>query len=334
MCLADGWPRQRVPVQLMVSLAAAIALVVSSACGSSPAPTAPGPVPSPAPSPTPPVPSFPGNLSGVWHGYLSVTTCYVGLPTSMCGSARTVQFVLRATPRGPAYVGVFELPDVSSLTNTVDVTGVAQPDGAVIFTGTRPPLPIISTTLEIRRLLVRLDAAAGLTGDIDLWSTGAGPYNDYRMSGTVLSASYQPFASLPGQSASGTWSGLAVIRECSGYCPSYQKVGTGVSIYSMALGQSGSTVSGTLGLSVFSCGGCSLPISGSVSGAQVSLSSALIRSSTSNDRTLHLESFDGTIDDLGRISGRFVYASDTHIFIDPFNVSYRIECEILWLKRD
>ena len=320
-------------MRLMVCVSAAVGLVVLSACGSSPSPTAPAPAPSAAPSPTPPIPSFPGNLSGVWHGYLSVTTCYVGLPPSMCGSARTVQFVLRATTGGPGYAGLFELSDGSSLTNIVDVTGVGQPDGAVIFTGTRAPLPLGSLTLEIRRLLVRLDPAAGLTGDIDLWATGAGAYTDYRMSGQVLSASYQPFVSLPGQSVSGTWSGYAVIRECSGDCPSYRKVGSGVAIYPMVLGQSGTSLSGNLALSVFSCGGCSLPISGSASGGQVSLSSQIVNGSF-NDRTLHLESFDGTLDDLGRISGRFVYASDSRIAIPPFNVSYRIACEILWLKRD
>lgn len=251
--------------------------------------------------------------------------------STTCDPPTTIQFVLRATAGGPGYIGAFEAEAIGS-NNIMDVTGAPQPDGSVIFSGTRGGIPGNSTTLELRRLLVRPDGAAGLTGDVDLWIL-SGSYKQH-LSGSVLSASYQPLVSLPGQSVSGTWTGLAVIRACSGYCPLYQDPGDGVRI-SMVLGQNGGSLSGNVQFTVFSCGGCWLPITGSASGAQVSLSSPLVtRTSAYGDRTLHLESFDGTVDDLGRISGRFVYASDSRIAIAPFDVSYRLECEILWLKRD
>jgi len=58
------------------------------------------------------------------------------------------------------------------------------------------------------------------------------------------------------------------------------------------------------------------------------------RTANAGDRTLHLESFDASLDQIHRLAGRFVYASDSRIAVSPFDVSYRFECEILWLKRD
>lgn len=240
-------------------------------------------------------------------------------------------FVLRLAAGGPGFIGAFEL-EAPLYNGIIEVTGQSQPDGSVFLTGSRGEIfGSSSARFDLRQLLVRADPAAGLTGDIDLrlFATGS----ERSLIGRVTSASYQPFAP-SGENVSGNWSGLAVIRSCSGDCPAYRTVGMSVRI-SMVLGQSGSAVDGQLQLSNFLCGGCWLPLNGRLSDTRLTLSSPVLSPAASQvDRTLHLESFDASFDQLHRLVGRFVYASDSRIAISPFDVSYRFEGEILWLKRD
>jgi hypothetical protein len=317
--------RQPRLMSLMPRAAAALALaaacVTSSTCGSSsPA--------SPSATPTPSSPSLPTALPGVWRGNLRVVNCYSTF--SICDAEQTMPFVLRVTAGGPGFIGAFEL-EAPLYNAIIEVTGQSQADGAVLLTGSRGRTPSNSATFDLRRLLVRVDGAAGLTGDIDLRTFVTG--SERSLIGQVTSASYQPIAP-SGENVSGNWSGLAVIRSCSGYCPGHQTVGSPIRV-SMVLGQSGSTVDGQLQLSNFSCSSCWLPLNGRLADSRLTLSSPTVsRTATSGDRSLHLESFEASLDPLYRLAGVFVYASDSRIAISPFDVSYRFECEILWLKRD
>jgi hypothetical protein len=289
-----------------------------------------GPAPSPTPFPAPdPGPVTPLTLSGVWHGYLRAAECLSSRP---CDEERTIPFVLRALADNADYVASFELEEGAREMDVImDVRGVPQSDGTVLFTGQRSPLDIDSYRVELRRLAVRIDPSTGLTGEIDLWKfpTFSGP--DRQLRGRVTSATYQPHAPAAGQSVAGAWSGRVVIRSCSDYCPSYQDVGDELRL-SLVLGQTNGSITGQMQLGVSGCSNCWLPVAGTQSGQAVSLSSD--RFVPSSGRALHLERFDATLDALGRLAGRFVHAVNDRIAVSPFDVFSRLECEILWLKRD
>jgi hypothetical protein len=216
----------------------------------------------------------------------------------------------------------------------MDVTGVTQPDGAVVFTGHRDPLSSDQANVELRRLLVRLDSSTGLTGEIDLRRDYTSGGHSRVLEGRVVSAAYLPFSAVSAQGLDGTWSGMAVIRACSGYCPSYLTEGDNAEL-SLVVGQTGSTLSGQLRISNSRCSSsCWLPVSGSVYGTAVSLTSERHAFSAASGNVFHLQSFEGTIDQLGRIGGRLVLQADGRVAVSPFNVTYRHEMEILWLTRD
>ncbi len=311
--------RQAFPLIAVAVVAAALLR-----CGGS-SPVAPAAQPLPAP---PAPPTLPGSLPGVWTGYLRAALCF----SFGCEEVETIPFVLRVAADGSGYVGAFELEAASSMNVNMDVTGAVQPDGAVLFTGHRDPWDGDSASVELRKLLVRVDPSAGLSGDIDLRKFYTGNATNRSLEGTVASASFLPLPFFAAQGVSGRWSGTAVIRGCSGYCPLYRDAGDAFSI-SMVLGQSGTSVTGQLQLGVFAGSQNWLPIAGNASPA-LSLSSERVVFSSGNDKSRYLESFDATLDGLGRINGRFTYASDSTIAISPFNVFFRLECEILWLKRD
>ena len=303
------------------ALALATACATSSTCGSS-SPTSPTEAPTANPT-------LPSALSGVWRGNLRVVNCYVTF--SICDAEQTMPFVLRVTAGGPGFIGAFELDAPQYPASIIDVTGQSQPDGAVLLTGSRGRIPGNTATLDLRRLLVKVDGASGLTGEIDLrlFVTGS----ERSLIGRVTSASYQPFAP-SGENVAGNWSGVAAIRSCSGYCLGSQSVGQSIRL-SMVLGQSGTTVDGQLQLSNFWCVNCWLPLSGRLTGTGLTLSSPVVtRSPVFGDQKLHLETFEASLDQLHRLVGQFVYAADTRIAVSPFDVSYRLDCEILWLKRD
>lgn len=304
---------------------AAIALLAVAACGSPTAPTPP--VSTTGPSSTPPATTT--TLPGVWAGYLWAMDCPAGYP---CRPETLVPFVLRISAAGPA-VAALEVVEGSARSVVMDVTGVAQPDGAVLFTGHRGELRNDQAQIELRRLLVRLDSATGLSGEIDLrrsYTTGG---QNRSLEGRILSAAYQPFADLAARGVSGSWSGLAVVRACSGYCPVYQNEGDTMKL-SLVVGQAGSSVTGQLLIANSMCNSCWLPVSGRVTGTSVSLTSERHSFSALSGNVFHLQSFEGTIDQLGRIQGRFVLQADGRIAVNPFDVSYRHEGEILWLMRD
>lgn len=308
----------------------AVALVIAAACEAAAcgSPTAPTP-PLSTGTPSTTSPAVTVALSGVWAGYLWVKDCPAGYP---CRPETLVPFVLRISAAGPA-VAALEVVEGSARSVVMDVTGVAQPDGAVLFTGHRGELRNDQAEIELRRLLVRLDSSTGLSGEIDLRRSYTNGGQNRSLEGRIQSAAYQPFADLAAQGLSGSWSGMAVIRACSGYCPSYLNEGDNMEL-SLVVGQAGSSVTGQLLIQNSMCNSCWLPVSGRVTGTSVSLTSERYSFSATSGNVFHLQSFEGTIDQLGRIQGRFVLQADGRVAVSPFNVSYRHEGEILWLMRD
>ncbi|HEX6976454.1 MAG TPA: hypothetical protein VF147_18735 [Vicinamibacterales bacterium] len=308
-----------------IAIATCLACMLVSACGS-PSPAAPT---APAAS-VAAVPASSVSLSGVWRGYMSVVECASGV----CGTEQRIGFVLRAAAGGPGFIGSFESPLGGWTGFVVDVSGVPQADGAVLFTGTRGPVPGDSATYDVTRLSVRIDQSAGLTGEVELhYSHPAVATRSF--TGRIVSASYLSDVAMPGASFSGTWSGLFVIRACAGYCPAYMTTGS-TERFELSLGHSGTAVTGQIQMANFYCSSCWLPVSGTATGPELALRSDVITRDPVGgigDKTMFLESFTGGMDALGRLSGRLVYSSTTRNYATPADVSYRIEGEILWCTR-
>ncbi|HET7618766.1 MAG TPA: hypothetical protein VFK20_09685 [Vicinamibacterales bacterium] len=261
----------------------------------------------------------------MWSGYVGVSLCR----GASCSSPQTTPFVLSVAGTGGSFRGSLEFQPFGDDV-AVDVSGSAQPDGAVLFASTHHATAYDARTVTVRRLLVRTDPVAGLTGDLDMRLSGE--TSDVR--GTVTSASFQPLSAFAAQGVSGSWHGLAIIRQCAGDCPSYRDAGDIVRI-ALVVGQAGEGANGQVQLSIFEGEPQWLDVHGTASQTTFSFASDRVAlSSSCCDRMRFLQTFKGSLDDLGRIDGTFTYAADGRIAIKPYNISYRLECEVLWLVRD
>jgi hypothetical protein len=302
-----------------------IAALATAACGSSSSPVAPSTqtqtIPPPPGPPGPP--PFPGSLTGVWSGHFLASECR----SNGCDSPRTIPFVLRLLESGAGYEGVLETnrPDYYDL--SMSITGVVQPDGAVLFTGHRSGIESDRFVWDLTRLLVRLDGSTGLSGDIDLRRSHPSAGRE-SLEGKVRSASYQSLAALQALGVSGRWSGVAVMTSCSGYCPSYQQVGDDMEI-AFALGASGSAVSGSAMVAdSIGCPSCWIAVAGSTSGTSLTLASI---DTTAKVRLL---GFEGALDRFGRIKGTFRYRIEDTVYRPERKVTQVFDARIRWLKRD
>jgi hypothetical protein len=296
----------------------------ATACGAKP-PTAPQPVTA-QDTPVASAPSIPTSYAGVWHAYLQAIDC---LTPDTCNAPVTTPFVLRIAALGADFTASFEITTESTGSVVLTLSGSPQADGSLLFTGTRGPIESnVNTSFNVRRLSVKT-GVSGLTGDVDVLRTGA---VSRTLKGAITSASYQPFTSLSGQSFSGNWSGYAIIRTCSGFCPIFRDPGDLIGI-NLTFAQSGNQITGSIrepeGYTNW------VPLAGSVGGTSVSVTSQTTQMTGGGQvTTFTLEQFNGTPDALGRLSGTLTYSETAHIAISPFNVSYRLGLEILWLKRD
>ena len=286
-----------------------------AACGSE-SPTAPEPAPS-----TVAPPSAPQALPGLWNGFLLAATC----PSGVCGEPRTIPFVLRVIPGGGTFAASLEIEEGTNRWLVVDVSGSAQPDGSVAFTGTRAPTGSDQATVDVRQFAVRVTPQGGLEGSVEIHRFFSSLHT--RLEGRIASASYRPLST----QLDGRWIGRAVIRACSGYCPSFQNAGDDDEVL-VALGVSGQSVTGQIAVGTSGCVHCWLPVSGRVQGSAVTLSSERIVINSTD--AYQLLGFEGSMDPFGRISGRFTFEGKDRIAIDPFDVTFRLEYEILWLKRE
>lgn len=304
--------------RVLASVAALSLLLCSAACGAS-SPTAPEPLVPVVPAPR----SLPGSLPGVWTGFLTASDCdFTG-----CRAPQTKGFVLRIAANGAGFIGSFELPTSDDRWEfVIDLTGAAEGDGSVAFTGA---LGLRTRTIEMRRLVVRYDGVNGLSGTIDVRRFFPPGATNNSIEGTIASAWHQPLST----SVSGDWSGLGVVRTCSGPCRGSIDVNQDVRL-TLSLSAAGGAISGEAALTTLTgCGGsCGVPVTGTA-GADVSFSSQLFAPPSSPDEARQIESFTASMDALGRLHGRFLFTFVDRIAIAPFLNAYRIEGETLWLTR-
>jgi hypothetical protein len=150
---------------------------------------------------------------------------------------------------------------VSTAGINVDLTGIPQADGSVAFTGSRAPSehPFEGgrVAVDVTRFVVKADSVTGLVGSIEYTKRYVEPYS---FAATILSAGVQPLTTIGSRPFEGKWSGIAIIRSCSGYCPLFQDPGD-VKALHLVLGQAGDAATGRFQFSVASCGGCWLTVS-------------------------------------------------------------------------
>lgn len=293
---------------IVVSAAAAVS------CGSA-SPTQPS-------TGTPlPVESAPGALPGLWNGFLMASRC----PNGICAPAELIPFVLRVAAQGAGFTGSLEIAEGSQRWLVVDVSGAAQPDGSVSFTGTRGPVVSDQSHVEVRQFVVSVSRESGLTGTVDVRKFFASFTTS--IEGRVASAAYRPLV----PTFEGRWLGRAVIRRCTGYCPIYQDAGDDDEIR-LVIGQSGQALAGQIAVGTSGCVQCWLPVTGRIELGGLTLTSDRIVVSSTD--AYQLQSFSGSLDPVGRITGRFTFEGKDRIAISPFDITFTLEYEILWLTRE
>lgn len=262
------------------------------------------------------VATIPSNIAGVWHGYVTGTACL----DKFCQPASMYPFTLRVAPGGAGWTGSVEIREVFSTTTvSIDVSGTAQPDGSVLFSGSRNP--VFHKNVKINRLRVKTDPSAGLVGDFDLVdsTTSAIISQTSTLSGAVVSASYQPIDTA---SISGAWEGAATMRSCQAGCANENVAGLDEQMYLLigANGVASVTVTGSVEW---------LPLNGVLGAATFSGASPLVQYT---QESRQIEQFSVSVDNLGRISsGSFVVSGVRNIggVLSPF----RWTMEVLWLAR-
>jgi hypothetical protein len=296
--------------------AALLALLIGCACGS---PTQPSP-----PAITPAVLSLPGQ----WSGFLRIDSCTdrEGCPYSAVG--RLFAFELRVAQSGSSFVATFDTDDYYF--SLVDLSGVTQGDGFTLLSGSAPPTsdqPILQG-IDVSQLRVRPDAQSGLVGSLAY--TLRFRDDPRTVTATILSASQRPIAIAAATPFQGTWEGEAIQVACTGDCPSYyagRRTG-----FTLRLTQIGTSVAGEMSTTPW-------PVSGSVSGASVSLTGEATYPLNVFDGTgttlLRLVSFTAHVDALGRLGGTYRYHREGIRSVNFKNVPFTetVDAELVTVVR-
>jgi len=268
---------------------AILAVAASAACGSASSPTTPT-----TPVPVPPAIN-PLTQSGTWTMYLTIDSCVSS--RSECPSSATgalIEMTLRAGTVGQSLAGVLQSHTVWITDLPVAITGQLQPDGAVRYTGSyQSESPIfVFRALDVQELMVRPDTNAGLSGTLRVVVTTQSEVRTVKA--TVRSASRQPFADTP-RIFQGAFEGFGTLRSCEGTCPN-RSIGSRLTI-ALWLNQTGNVVDGVYG---------TINVSGPVNGSDVSLTGewlGALDASGLGTTLSRLESFAGSLDALGRLTG-------------------------------
>ena len=316
-------------------------IVAATACGStptsSPSPTSPSlTIPSTLTDQAPVTqPAF-QQLAGIWKGFLRVTQATVG------SSGSAIPFTLRISGDAASYAGQFEVLTDLGLVN-VDVSGKDRGDGFAALSGSRTVAAWDITAMDVTEFIVKPDERSGLSGNVRF--ARRTPIQSAQFSGDILSASLQVDAAYPGGPLEGHWIGQAVIRACTGYCSGAYSVNSRRPI-ELVLKQAGRVLSGDGSFGSDMCGltnGCVLPLNGAAEGNSiVSLSGHAthdLATRFAGDRVMMLSDFSATVDSLGRMHAKFVYASEGRQWapVGPpklSNATSRLTLESVWLSRE
>jgi hypothetical protein len=272
-------------------------LLVLAACGRAPS------TPSTAPSggPAAPAPAI-ADYSGFWNGSFRLTSCTGDRHcVILIGTNRT--FALRIRQSGSQVRGLF-----TSVGYTADVAGEILKDGSVALTGFTPAATVKDGSMRVTGLELRVSSAQSLEGRVAYETTPSLPQSALELptsaAGDIVSVTrtdLQTFAA----TIDGTWSGRFAIRSCAPavggqYC--YPNQDQEVVNFQLSLTRSGDAVTGT-----FTSGSQSVPVSGRVSGATVTLSGEVLSPSSGGSSLILLTSWTGQVDEFGRMLGAFQY---------------------------
>jgi hypothetical protein len=259
-------------------------------------------------------------VDGTWRVATLIESCSHWLDgpcarSSLDPSAMTL--VIRgSTTTSPRAVVEFPVNVVA------DLVGTREADGSIRFTGFGESPWSSFYRVDVSELVVRADAAAGLTGRFAYArqhsATNNHPAGVSSAAGSLTSATRGDFALSPGP-YHGAWSGDVLVRTClTGDC-SPLRVG-GTRTLRLSLTQAGSSVVGSVHLL-----GLSIPLAGTAAGDTVRLEGDMVPSQCHEISMYmqqcgqHVRNSTLTLDDFGRVTGAMDYTFDGSNGVTPFS---------------
>ena len=154
---------------------------------------------------------------GVWSGSAQVMTCAGPVCSEWVSQPEPPDvFHLTVIEQGGSFTALLDTDTRPHL--TVELSGVAQPDGSVKFNGSsRPPASLSTQTADVHAFEIRADPESGLSGSFNystFWKTGVST-----VTGRILGAKRRQ--SLPtekcgnpvgGNCFTGSWEGYFIVR--------------------------------------------------------------------------------------------------------------------------
>lgn len=267
-------------------------LVVCGACGG---PTRPS-------QSTPPgsVPAL-SDFSGLWSGSLRITRCD-GLRDCFAVVRTTQAFSLRLRQESQHVHGVFTTSGMA-----VDVSGDERSEGSVVLVGSAPPASDFDNAGGVTVTGIELHLQSGtLNGSLafDVRPRGYAAAESALISyaGDIESPSRadltMAFATFDGQ-----WQGRGVVRSCAPFGPfCYPYDLNEVAPIQLRLLPGVDGVKGSLTI-----GSETIPLSGTTSGATISLGGEASFPQSGGDSRVHITNWSASKDDFGRMMGTFDY---------------------------
>ena len=198
--------------------------------------------------------------------------------------------------------------------------GTPQPDGSAVFIGGPPePAPSPGDALEMRRFVLRRDAAAGLSGTLHYRVVSEEGATNERA--TIVSGGRREIVELPG-AFQGDWQGDTLVLGCRGDCR-YVTVGSGWHGISLKLSERDGIVVGR------STGFGGYPVTGTSSGRTLQLAGRRAEPSCPADWegyycSVTLRDFRATVDALGQMRGTF-YLDVVYMSMSKSSQTVRLE---------
>jgi hypothetical protein len=262
----------------------------------------------------------PSNVDGTWRVATLIESCSHWLDGS-CARSSPDPSAMTLVIRGSATTSpraVVEFP----VNVVADLVGTRESDGSIRFTGSGESPWSSFYRVEVSELVVRADAAAGLTGRFAYArhhsATSNHPAGVSSAAGSLTSATRGDFAFSPGR-FHGAWSGDVLVQTClAGEC-SALRVGSTRAL-SLSLVQAGASVEGSVHLL-----GLSIPLAGTAAGDTVRLTGDMVPSQCheismyTQQCGQHVRNATLTLDDFGRVTGTMDYTFDGSNGVTPFS---------------
>lgn len=279
----------------MRRLCVALILLAAVGCGGSSSP----PV-SPSPSTASPIALT--DFSGLWTGTYTFTTC-TGERHCDLRIGTSQDFGLRLEQAGSGVHGLFTWSDFAA-----EISGDVRDDGSVTLSGEAPKASEKDWGMTVSRIALRLSPERALQGTIAYQTHPglnlaefAGSMAAEGQIGSTRREDLRAFVA----TVDGTWNGRFAIRGCTPpggapFCNPHEDQETAA--VELSLLRSGDALTGT-----FVDGTRRVPVTGRILGNSISLSGETDAPESGSTTRVRIAGFDGTIDSLGRLNGKFVY---------------------------